>query len=85
MLQVSGASEEELYREVKGRGGNSVRTVAAWWLVQSGGLKNKEVGKMLQMSEVAVSRAIARVRLESKNNPDLLLSTWACVLKEQND
>ena len=37
VLEVSGADESELYREVKGRGGNPVRSVAAWWVVQGRG------------------------------------------------
>ena len=85
VLQVSGAPKTELFREVKGRGGNPVRTLAAWWLVQGAGLKNKEVGKMLNMSEVSVSRAINRVRREARKNPGGHLSVWASILKETAD
>lgn len=85
VLQVSGAPKTELFREVKGRGGNPVRTLVAWWLVQGAGLKNKEVGKMLNMSEVSVSRAINRVRREARKNPGGHLSVWASILKETAD
>ena len=85
VLEVSCAAKGELYREVKGRGGNRVRTLAAWWLVEGAGLKNKEVGKMLRMSEVAVSRAIKRVRCEAKENPGGPLFTWASELREKAD
>jgi hypothetical protein len=46
-----------------------VRTVAAWWLVIGAGLSNGEAGRLLKMSPVSVSRAIGRVRMESKRNP----------------
>ena len=85
VLQVSGAKESELFREVKGRGGNPVRTLAAWWLVQGAGLKNREVGKLLKMSEVAVSRAIARVRREMIDTADAPITVWASVLREAAD
>ena len=82
VLEVSGAPQTDLYREVKGRGGNPVRTLAAWWAVQGAGLKNKEVGKMLKMSEIAVSRAVARVRRETKENAGGSLAVWASALRE---
>ena len=85
VLKVGNASKEDLFREVKGRGGNPVRTVAAWWLVMGAGLPNREVGKRLNMSQVAVSRAIGRVRREMSNNPSGQISDWACALKENAD
>lgn len=85
VLKVSRAKKDELLREVKGRGGNPIRTLAAWWLAQGAGLKNREVGKELQMSEVAVSRAISRVRRATKDNPDGPLFVWATFLKENAD
>ena len=85
VIHVSGVPRQELFRVVKGRGGNPVRTLAAWWLVQGAGLKNKEAGEILKMSEVAVSRAISRVRRETKYNHSAPLSVWASSLKERTD
>ena len=85
VLTVGNASKADLFREVKGRGGNPVRTVAAWWLVMGAGLPNREVGKILKMSQVAVSRAIGRVRGEMSTNPSGQISNWACALKENAD
>jgi hypothetical protein len=82
VLQISGAKKKELFREVKGRGGNPVRTLAAWWLAHSAGLINKEVGKTLNMSEVAVSRAVSRVSQEVKENAGGVIAKWVFALKE---
>lgn len=84
VLKVANARKEDLFREVKGRGGNPVRTVAAWWLAMGAGIPNREVGKRFNMSQVAVSRAIGRVRREVAYNPTGKIAEWACVLKEKN-
>ena len=81
VLKVGIASKADLFREVKGRGGNPVRTVAAWWLVMGAGLPNREVGKRINMNQVAVSRAIGRVRREMSTNPSGQISDWVCALK----
>jgi REP element-mobilizing transposase RayT len=85
VLQVTGAEKKELFREVLGRGGNPIRTLAAWWLVLRSGLINKEVGKTLNMSEVAVSRAISRVSQEVKENAGGVIAKWLSALKDCAD
>jgi hypothetical protein len=83
--EVSGIGSDEIFREVRGRGGNPVRTVAAWWLVIGAGLSNGEAGRLLKMSPVAVSRAISRVRMESKRNPTGDIAERADNLKEKQE
>ena len=47
-----------------GRTGNPARLAAAFLLVQRAGLRNREVGHLLEMNEVDVSKAITKVRSE---------------------
>ena len=82
VLKVSGKDRDEIYREVRGRGGNPVRTIAAWWLAVGAGCSNREVGRQLKMSEVSVSRALGRVRRELKARPLGELYDWAHKLRE---
>ncbi|MCP4601979.1 MAG: hypothetical protein GY847_15930 [Proteobacteria bacterium] len=82
VLEVSGSEKGDIFREVRGRGGNPVRTVAAWWLVVGAGLSNGEVGKSTKMSNAAVSRAIARVRSEIIRNPNGDIAEWVSSLRE---
>jgi hypothetical protein len=50
--------------------------------VQKTGLINKEVGKTLNMSEVAVSRAVGRVSQEIKENAGGVIAEWVFASKE---
>jgi hypothetical protein len=52
-------------------GGQALRLatyLSLWWFVHRVGLMNKQVGNKLNMSEVALSRAVSRVRREVKEN-----------------
>ncbi len=82
VLEISGSTEADVFVEVRGRGGNPVRTVAAWWMVVGAGVSNGDVGKRLKMSPVAVSRAIRRVRSEIISNPSSDIANWASDLKQ---
>ncbi len=84
VLKVSMAEEQDLFREVSGRGGNPVRTIAAWWLVFGAGLKNGAVAGILKMSPVSVSHAISRVRRETRKSPRGIIAGWASGLNEKN-
>ncbi len=83
VLHTTKSEESECFREVKGRGGNPVRTVAAWWLAVGASFRNVDVCKILNMSEAAVSRALARVRHEIVRNPRGKIATWAFSLKKR--
>ena len=85
VLEVSGCDVEEIYKKVRGRGGNSVRVVAAWWMVTGAGLPNVEVARRLDMSNAGVSRAIRRVRSEPIRRPDSEIVSWATALEDQRD
>jgi putative transposase len=63
--EVSRASLKETQY---GRTGNPARLAAAFLLVQRAGLINREVGHLLAMNEVDVSKAIAKVRSERGTN-----------------
>jgi hypothetical protein len=73
VLSITGATIDILKKAKRGRGGNPVRTLAAWWLVFGAGQTNVAAGSALEMSPVAVTRALDRVRRElaSRSNDDI--------------
>jgi len=85
VLEVSGCDMDEVYRKVRGRGGNSVRVVAAWWMVIGAGLPNVEVARRLDMSNAGVSRAIRRVRSEPIRKPNSDIVEWSNELEQQRE
>ncbi|MCP4604427.1 MAG: hypothetical protein GY847_28545 [Proteobacteria bacterium] len=62
VMRASGASSDELKTSRYGSKGNPARIVAAYWLACESGLKHREVGLELNMSEVSVSKAVRKVR-----------------------
>ena len=65
ICRVLGCSPEELQESRRGRSGNAPRLVAAYWLVRRGRVPHKEVGRLLAMSSLCVSKALARVKAAS--------------------
>jgi len=65
---VSRASLEETKY---GRTGNPARIAAAHLLVHRSGLKHREVGVLLNMHEVDVTKALTRVRAEAGTDSPL--------------
>ena len=84
-LEVSGSDEEEVYKHIRGRGGNAVRSVAAWWMVEGAGISHAEVAKTLRMSTAAVYRSVRRVKSDGIRKPYSDIVKWARTLEEQRE
>jgi hypothetical protein len=85
VMEVSGCNEQEVLKCVRGRGGNPVRALAAWWMVVGAGVPRSDAGEKLQMTAAAVSRAIRRVKTEGIRKPYSDVVKWASILKHQRE
>ena len=83
VVEVTGCSEQELYKNIRGRGGNPARVVAAWWMVEGVGIPHAEVAQRLKMNTIAVYRAIRRVKSDGIRKPYSVIVKWARILEEQ--
>lgn len=59
---VCGCAVDDLLQSTRGPLGNAGRKVAAWWLLESSGLRRTELSEVLQLSPSGISTAAARVR-----------------------
>lgn len=84
VLDLTGASEDELRRTRRGRAGNSVRALAAWWLVHGAGFTNVEASEMLGMTPGAVGKLLSKLRT-SRSYSDGKLREWMFALSAKHD
>jgi REP element-mobilizing transposase RayT len=82
VLELTHAKKTELKKTRRGRAGNPARAVAAWWLTHGAGLTNVRAGKYLDMTPVAVSRALAHVQSQLVRNRKGEISRWVHSLRE---
>jgi REP element-mobilizing transposase RayT len=82
VLSVTGLAIAGLMQPKRGRGGNPARTLAAWWLVFGAGQTNVATGRALDMSPVAVTRALERVRTELASRPSGDIYRWVHELED---
>jgi REP element-mobilizing transposase RayT len=80
VARVSGQPIEQMSKQIRGRAGNPVRVLAAWWLTIGAGCSNGQAGERLNLSPVAVCKAIARVKRELARHPEGEIYDWAMVL-----
>lgn len=81
VMYLTGETRESIERTKRGRAGNPGRSLAVWWLVHGSGLSNVEVGKVLNMSGVAVSKTLARLRDQPEEYAGGKLRKWMKALK----
>ena len=77
--RVSGASEPELLRAVRGRTGNPARCLAAWWIARQTRLANAAVGALLGCSAPRISQMRAAVE---RGDP-VVLAGWRTALESE--
>lgn len=81
VMRVTHATESDLHMTQRGRTGNPVRALAAWWLVYGAGLSNTETGAQLGMSPSAVGKLLSKVRT-NRSYQDGQLRDWVVALEE---
>jgi len=82
VLSLTGASREILNQTKRGKQGNPVRGVAAWWLTHGVGLTNVKAGQFLNMTPVAVSKALARLQSQIVRDPTGDTAQWILKLRD---
>jgi REP element-mobilizing transposase RayT len=82
VLDITGGCQEILYQTKRGKTGNPVRGVAAWWLTHGAGLTNVKAGQLLNMTPVAVSKALARLQTQLVRDPAGETAQWVLKLRD---
>jgi REP element-mobilizing transposase RayT len=82
VLKITSASRRELKQSKRGREGNPARAVAAWWLTHGAGLTNVKAAAYLNMTPVAVSRVITKVKSQLVRNSEGEIYRWVQLLKD---
>ncbi len=83
--QICQCNKQKFFLNIRGRGGNPVRTLAAWWLVEGAGVEHAEAAEMLQTSTQTVKRAVQRVRVEGIRRPNSDIVKWSEALRLQTE
>ncbi len=83
VLVVSGSNREELFETRRGRAGNPVRALAAWWLTHGAGMSNIDAGRTLKMSSNAVCKVLKTLRDNPQAYGGRIMIQWIQTLKGQ--
>jgi REP element-mobilizing transposase RayT len=81
VMYLTGETRETLLSTQRGRGGNPGRALAVWWLVHGAGLSNVKAGEVLNMSPVAVSKILAKIRENPREYAGGKLVKWMEALR----
>jgi predicted transcriptional regulator len=83
VLEITGKKKSLFRQTIHGKQGNSVRAVAAWWLIHGAGLTNVQTGEILKMTPVAVSKALARIQSQIDRDRTCETAQWIRELRSR--